>query len=189
MPDGVYLYKLLKTSSVPEDVVFSILGGLTSTVAGVYEALKRLEDDVGEVDVEKVLRFGPLPTFEISAGEPIYATDQNYPVGESGEKLTYRELRGGDENAYALKIHGESMEPLLYEGDFVVVAPNKEPSKNHICVFKLAQSEEASCKIYHNLADGRLEFIPKNPAWERLVYEKKEVAWIYPVIWVFRRVS
>ena len=55
------------------------------------------------------------------AGADGYFDDGGYPVGGGWDEIAVPEV--GDQNAYALEISGESMEPVFRDGDMVIVSP------------------------------------------------------------------
>ena len=55
------------------------------------------------------------------AGAEGYFDDGGYPVGGGWDEIAVPEV--GDQNAYALEISGESMEPVFRDGDIVIVSP------------------------------------------------------------------
>ena len=55
------------------------------------------------------------------AGADGYFDDGGYPAGGGWDEIAVPEV--GDQNAYALEISGESMEPVFRDGDMVIVSP------------------------------------------------------------------
>lgn len=62
-----------------------------------------------------------------------------------------RSLAGKKENSFLLKVHGNSMEPELHEGDLVIVAPQKTAQKGEMVVALI--NDEATVKLYHPMED------------------------------------
>ena len=56
------------------------------------------------------------------AGRAGFFDDAGYPVSAGWDTINFPNF--GDTNAYALKICGESMEPVYREGDIFIVSPN-----------------------------------------------------------------
>ena len=107
----------------------------------------------------------------ISAGELLEWTDQGYPVGWADEWI---EVDTGvtDPNAFALKVHGDSMEPEFKEGEYVVVSPNTQWENGDYVVVANANNEKALKKIRVN-AD-HIVLISLNPKYEPIVLGKDE---------------
>ena len=80
---------------------------------------------------------------EVPAGRPLASTDQEAPtgIGMEGYVLVPDPK---DENAFALKVRGDSMAPVLMPGDIIVVSPRrKEDLRYPIAVVKLRGEDVA----------------------------------------------
>ncbi len=51
-----------------------------------------------------------------------------------------------DDKAFALHIHGDSMEPAIPNGSIIIVDPNRDPKNNSIVVVRQNHNTEATCK-------------------------------------------
>lgn len=78
-----------------------------------------------------------------------------------------------DDNYYALKIKGESMEPILSEGDTVIVHKQDFFESGKFCIV-LINGEEATVKKVYKLEDG-IELIALNPAYPSKKYTKDDM--------------
>jgi repressor LexA len=115
---------------------------------------------------------------KIRAGRPVLAVEE-----KENFILVDRELfRNRD--AFALKITGESMsEAGIFDGDFVVVSPQREIKSGEIGVFLIG--EEATVKRV-SIRKGSVTLIPANRAMEPVTYKPGEVEIIGKVIGVIR---
>ena len=85
----------------------------------------------------------------VAAGQPIYASEHWIDEEEIPESMA----RTGD--YFGLIIHGESMEPEIYDGDIVIVR-KQETCKNRQIAIVLINGDDATCKIVHLQQDGIL---------------------------------
>lgn len=97
--------------------------------------------------VLKVKRF-PLISW-VQAGDWSEAIDLYEPgYAESLEPFTV-EGRIGD-HAFALRVRGDSMEPLFVEGDIILVDPGRSPNNGSFVIAKLMDTNECTFKKYVN---------------------------------------
>jgi len=151
-----------------EDLRRAIIGDLCSIV----ERYSSVEDR----DVFRKVRRIPVISYT-AAGEPTVYEDM-YPVGYSDEFIEFSDIT--DEHAFALRIRGDSMEPLLCEGDIVVVSPASEVRGGKPVVIKTSDGE-VTCKIYTESGDS-VVLSAVNPRYPPQVYKKSDVVWVYPVV-------
>lgn len=67
----------------------------------------------------------------------------------------------GDEHAFALEVVGDSMSPLLDEGDIVVCSPRAQWSDGDPCFVEMRDRSD-TVKCVYRLGDGRVELRPLN---------------------------
>ena len=76
-----------------------------------------------------------------------------------------------DGGCYALRVSGQSMEPLLYDGDIVVVSP-AAPLADGCIVAAWVEPDGDVVKLYHPLPGGGAILQPANPAFAPVVLER-----------------
>ena len=70
----------------------------------------------------------PLPLIGLTqAGRGGFFDDGGFPVGQGWDQIRFP--RVDDENAYALEVTGDSMQPLYRDGDILIVSPNSAARK------------------------------------------------------------
>lgn len=67
-----------------------------------------------------------------------------------------------EEDIMVARVRGSSMEPVLYDGDKVVIHTKRKRIRNE-CVYSLIYGGEARVKRLFNLADGSLRIVSDNP--------------------------
>lgn len=78
-----------------------------------------------------------------------------------------REIYERDSSSYALRVVGDSMEPMLREGDVLVVSPLAALSEGCI-VAACVEPEGDIVKVYHHSDDGTVVLKPLNPAYPEI---------------------
>jgi SOS-response transcriptional repressor LexA len=83
----------------------------------------------------------------------------NFQPDDTEEWVT-TESRGG-KNSFALKVRGDSMEPLIPNGSIIIVDPDVEAINQSIVVARQNHDSEATCKRY--VIDGEKKYLkPEN---------------------------
>jgi SOS-response transcriptional repressor LexA len=120
----------------------------------------------------------------VQGGGPGYDTTVPYfadvaaGIGETQEqRRTPRQnlqvpayLLDNDPGCYALRVVGDSMAPVLLEGDIVVVSPASAPQDGCI-VAAYVEPDGDVVKQYRVMGDGSVELRPLNPAYPTLVLD------------------
>jgi phage repressor protein C with HTH and peptisase S24 domain len=120
-----------------------------------------------------------IPVVSVTAaGRPLAAFD-DYPAGVGSDYIDCpRDI--SDENAFALRIAGDSMEPVIPDGSTVIVAPNMMPREGKPVVAKL-EDGDVTCKVYQRRNDNVI-LAPYNPQHDVQIFSVRELQWVYPVM-------
>ena len=119
---------------------------------------KHIEDDTISIPV-----YG-----RVAAGEPIDA-NQDDIIGQ--EKISRNLARRGD--FYALEIKGDSMEPMLFEGDTVIVREQPDAENGEIVVATV-NGDDATCKKLYKIAGG-IQLASLNSRYEPFTFSENDV--------------
>lgn len=114
------------------------------------------------------------------AGAEGYFDDGGYPVGAGWDELLFPAV--GDDNAYALEISGDSMEPVYRDGDTVIVSPAAQIRRGDRVVVRLRNSEVMAKQLVRESAT-RIELLSINRAHPDRVIPREEVSWMARIIW------
>jgi phage repressor protein C with HTH and peptisase S24 domain len=114
------------------------------------------------------------------AGSEGFFDDGGYPVGGSWDEVSLPEI--GDPHAYALEIAGDSMEPVLRDGDTVVVSP-AAPIRRGDRVVCRTNAGEVMAKQLARRSAKRLDLKSLNPDHRDRSFDLSEVAWVHRIIW------
>lgn len=92
----------------------------------------------------------------------------------------------GDADAFVLQLRGESMEPRYYEGDLLIVSPNRRASNGGLVVCKFAEGDGI---IFRQLqvVGTVIRLVPINVRWVPSDHAEEDFEWIYPVVEMRRR--
>lgn len=113
-----------------------------------------------------------------AAGRPLAAFD-DYPQGTGSDYIDCpRDVT--DENAFALRIAGDSMEPKIPDGSTIICAPNMMPREGKPVVAKL-ESGDVTCKVYQRRGENVI-LAPYNPQHDVQIFSVRELQWVYPVM-------
>lgn len=109
-----------------------------------------------------------IPVFgSVAAGIPIEAITDIEDYEEISEKLA------GSGEFVALKIRGASMEPLMVDGDTVIVRVQNTIETGEIAVVMVGGSE-ATCKKIKKTPEG-IYLISQNPAFDPMFFRNSEI--------------
>jgi phage repressor protein C with HTH and peptisase S24 domain len=114
------------------------------------------------------------------AGAGGFFEDAGFPQGQG---LDLIELpAGARENAYALKVQGDSMLPLYRDGDVLIVEPDAAPRKGDRVVVKTGGGE-VMAKILGRRTDAAILLISLNPDHPERKLAAGEVEWMARIVW------
>jgi phage repressor protein C with HTH and peptisase S24 domain len=123
----------------------------------------------------------PIPLIGMTqAGAGGFFDDGGYPVGGGWEQIRLPQIK--DENAYALEVSGDSMEPLYRKGDILIVSPNAPTRKGDRVVIRTTDGE-VMAKVLMRRTAKAIELASMNPDHPNLVFPLDRVEWIARIIW------
>jgi len=153
----------------------------TESIAKVLSATgTTLEDFARLVARKKPLRT-QLPLIGMArAGTEGFFDDAGFPAGSGWDEV---EVPGvTDENAYALRITGDSMEPVYRDGDIIVVSPNSQTRVGDRVVVRLVSGEVMAKELRRRTAT-ELTLASLNPAHEDINVMVHDVVWMARILW------
>ena len=114
------------------------------------------------------------------AGGDGYFTDGGFPSSGGWDEISVPEV--GDQNAYALEIAGESMEPVFRDGDIVIVSPAAPVRRGDRVVVRTAKGEVMAKELKRQSAK-RIDLRSLNPAHPDRGFDLAEIAWMHRIVW------
>ena len=103
----------------------------------------------------------------VAAGIPIDAIEDIIDTEEISEEMA---MTG---TFFGLKIHGDSMEPRICEGDVVIVRQQNDAENGDI-VIALINGNDATCKRLMKYSGG-ISLISLNSKYEPIIFSKKDI--------------
>lgn len=126
-------------------------------------------------------RQRPMPLIGLAqAGSGGYFGDAGFPTGAGWEEVHFPNI--ADENAYALEISGDSMQPLYRDGDIIIVSPASAIRRGDRVVVKTSEGEVLAKELKRRTAKT-IELKSLNAEHEDRVLQMDEVAWVARIIW------
>jgi phage repressor protein C with HTH and peptisase S24 domain len=156
----------------------------TESVAKILEAtgatLAEFVDEIGAPQYDARMRKIPVIGYA-QAGSQGYFDDAGYPAGTGWDEVSFPHI--ADAKAYALKISGDSMEPVYRDGDTIVVSPNAGIRRGDRVVVKTTGGEVMAKELLRQSAQ-RIELVSLNRAHPDRTFESHEIAWMARIVWV-----
>ncbi len=103
----------------------------------------------------------------VAAGIPIEAIEETIDT----EEITETMAKTG--TYFGLKIHGDSMEPRMYEGDVVIVRQQDDAESGDI-VIAMVNGDDATCKRLMKYAGG-ISLISLNSKYDPMMFSNQEI--------------
>lgn len=103
----------------------------------------------------------------VAAGIPMEAIENIIDTEEISEKLA----KTGE--FFGLQIHGDSMEPQMYEGDIVIIRQQDDADNGDI-VIALVNGNDATCKRLMKYAGG-IGLLSINAKYEPMIYSNQQI--------------
>ncbi len=164
--------ELAKRSGLSQQLISKLENALVESTTEVFRLAEVLRVNPrwlatgkGEAQDEENVADGPAITGHVpliswvAAGSWRDVADP-YPPGD-GEAMVPATCRVGP-NAYALRVQGDSMEPVFPNGSIIIVDPAVEPRQGSYVVVRLDEAEQATFKQL--VIDGGTRYLkPLNP--------------------------
>jgi phage repressor protein C with HTH and peptisase S24 domain len=126
-------------------------------------------------------RAQPIPLIGLTqAGAVGFFDDGGFPVGQGWDQIRFP--RVDDENAYALEVTGDSMQPLYRDGDILIVSPNSAPRKGDRVVLRTTDGE-VMAKVLVRRTAKTIELASFNPSHPNLTSPVDRIDWIARIVW------
>lgn len=185
----------VKLSKFARERMENLVAGGTHALAkiGSAEAMSMRE----EAGIERAARKGTgLPNFPAGASRKMMI--RRVPVigwAKAGEAMEFEDIvdwespihtEVNDARAFAIRVKGDSMTPLISEGDMVVVTPSEEARSEQVVVAKL-RDQGVVLKRIRRRGGGAIEFHSSNPFYPPFVVSAADVVWMYPAAQLIKK--
>jgi phage repressor protein C with HTH and peptisase S24 domain len=155
-------------------------------LSGVLQQL--VEKSAG--NVEEVATNAVPVINKVSAGYPRDFTDLSYPKGVADDYIGCPDLR--DKDAFAARVHGDSMTPKYAEGDIVIFSPAAAPRSGDDCFVRFEDGHTTFKRVFFE-ADERgasvLRLQPRNEKYRPLTIASEKVTGLWKAVYKYQRVD
>lgn len=129
--------------------------------------------------VKPMISTVPLIGFA-EAGDGGHFDDSGYPVGKGWDEVALPHVT--DEQAYALKISGDSMKPTYRPGDVIIVSPSSPIRKGDRIVVK-TRDGEVMVKELRRRTNKLIELKSLNAEHRDRSFPVTEIDWMGRILW------
>jgi phage repressor protein C with HTH and peptisase S24 domain len=126
----------------------------------------------------------------VSAGYPKDFTDLSYPRGVADDYVACPEVN--DEQAFAARVHGDSMTPKYREGEIVIFSPAADPRSGDDCFVRFADGSTTFKRVFFETDEaGRavIRLQPRNEKYPPRMIAAEEVTGLYRAVFKYQRVE
>jgi phage repressor protein C with HTH and peptisase S24 domain/transcriptional regulator with XRE-family HTH domain len=141
-------------------------------------------------NVEQVATNAVPVINRVSAGYPKDFTDLSYPKGVADEYVGCPDVR--DNDAFAARVHGDSMTPKYREGDIVIFSPAAGPRSGDDCFVRFGDGHTTFKRVFfENDPAGQpvLRLQPRNEKYRPQVIPPEDVTGVYKAVFRYQRVD
>jgi repressor LexA len=192
------LLRMAHIERVPTDIIEQVES--TETENAKLKRLLRdlMKDHVGVKQISEILRKSelnveprqageeslslgsPIPIInKVSAGYPADFDDLEYPVGIADDYVRCPDVT--DQNAFAVRVVGDSMEPKFKEGDIVVFSPAAQVVSGDDCFVRFSTPHETTFKrVFFEENNVRLQ--PRNEKYPPMIVEGRRINGTYRAV-------
>jgi phage repressor protein C with HTH and peptisase S24 domain/DNA-binding XRE family transcriptional regulator len=117
---------------------------------------------------------------KVSAGYPSDFNDLDYPVGIADDYVRCPDLH--DQNAFAVRVVGDSMEPRFFEGDIVIFSPATEVHNGDDCFVRFTTPHETTFKRVFFEPENKIRLQPRNDKYPPSIIEGDRINGLYRAI-------
>lgn len=159
----------------------SIAKVMEATGATIDEFMILLEEEAGLGDAFPRQSSSSVPLLGAAqAGVGGFFDDGGYPVGQGWDVVEFPGNR--DDGSYALRVSGDSMQPLYRDGDIIIVSPGAVIRPGDRVVLK-TRGGEVMAKVLVRQSPGGVELRSVNPDHPDRIFGMAEIEWIARIVW------
>jgi phage repressor protein C with HTH and peptisase S24 domain len=154
----------------------------TESLAKILQATGASMDEFATLLTKKPKKLArAVPLIGLAqAGNGGYFDDGGFPIGSGWDEIKFPEM---SDDAYALEVSGNSMEPLYRKGDILIVSPSAKTRKGDRVVVKTRDGEVLAKELRKKSAKT-IELRSLNAEHKDRTLAMGEVAWIARILFV-----
>jgi repressor LexA len=146
--------------------------------------------DKGSTNVEHI-STGAVPVINrVSAGYPKDFTDLSYPKGMADDYVACPGV--DDKDAFAARVHGDSMSPKYGEGDIVIFSPAAAARNGDDCFVRFEHGGTTFKRVFYESSEKGESVIrlqPRNEKYRPQIIPSEQITGIYRAVFRYQRVD
>ena len=126
----------------------------------------------------------------VSAGYPKDFTDLSYPPRVADDYIGCPDVHDAD--AFAARVHGDSMTPKYGAGDIVVFSPAAAPKNGDDCFVRFVDGQTTFKRVFFEndeAGEAVIRLQPRNEKYRPKTVRSEEVAGLYKAVYRYQRVD
>jgi phage repressor protein C with HTH and peptisase S24 domain len=126
----------------------------------------------------------------VSAGYPRDFTDLSYPKGAADDYVSCPDLH--DQDAFAARVHGDSMSPKYRQDDIVIFSPAAGPKSGDDCFVRFDDGQTTFKRVFFENDDSGSPCIrlqPRNEKYRPQTVPSERVTGLYKAMFRYQRVD
>jgi SOS-response transcriptional repressor LexA len=127
---------------------------------------------------------------KVQAGYPQNFTDLSYPRGVADDYVSCPGI--ADPDAFAARVHGDSMSPKYRQGDIVIFSPAADPRAGDDCFVRIEDGQTTFKQVFFETeASGRavIRLQPRNPRYRPQTIPREQISGLYRAVYRYQRVD
>jgi repressor LexA len=182
------MHKASESAAVPRSTTPTALS--TSLDDAYLSGMLQELVDRSAGNVEEV-RTSAVPVINrVSAGYPKDFTDLSYPRGVADDYVGCPDVH--DTDAFAARVHGDSMTPKYRPGDIVVFSPAAVPRDGDDCFVRFADGQTTFKRVFFETGEtgtSVMRLQPRNEKYRPRVVSAEDVSGLYRAVYRYQRVD
>jgi phage repressor protein C with HTH and peptisase S24 domain len=147
--------------------------------------------DKASSNIEAVRTAGSVPVINrVSAGYPTDFTDLSYPKGVADDYIACPGI--DDKDAFAARVHGDSMHPKYTPGDVVIFSPSLAPRDGDDCFVRFEDGHTTFKRVYFETDAAGAAVIrlqPRNEKYKPQIIPADQISGMYKALFRYQRVD
>jgi len=151
--------------------------------------LQELVDRSGG-NVEHVTTNAVPVVNRVSAGYPRDFTDLNYPKGVADDYVSCPDVQ--DKDAFAARVHGDSMTPKYREGDIVIFSPAATPRNGDDCFVRFEDGQTTFKRVFFEKdekGEAAIRLQPRNERYRAQMVLSTKVTGLWKAVYKYQPVG
>lgn len=157
-------------------------------LSGVLQQL--VDHSVGNVETIATTTFAVPVINKVSAGYPRDFTDLSYPPRVADDYVGCPDVQ--DKDAFAARVHGDSMRPKYTEGDIVIFSPANAPKNGDDCFVRFESGQTTFKRVFFESdeqGNSVIRLQPRNEKYRPQTVSSEQIAGLYKAVYRYQRVD